>query len=51
MIFEGIKNYKIFSVSPAMVPAIIEAVKQELDSVFTFLDSRLIEGEFISDKI
>ena len=31
-----------------MVPAIIEAVKREFPSVFTFLDSRLIKGNYIS---
>ena len=41
-------NYKLNSISPAMVPAIIEGVKKEIPSVFTFLDSRLIKGDYIS---
>ena len=48
LIFDGIKNYRLSSVSPAMVPAIIQAVKREVSEVFTFLDSRLIKGDYIS---
>ena len=40
IIFEGIKDYRFNSVGPALVPAIIEALKQGNYSVANFLDGR-----------
>lgn len=46
--FEGIKNYRFDSVGPALVPSIIDGVKQEIGGVIAFLDSRMCTGDYIS---
>ena len=46
--FEGIKDYRFDSVSPALVPSIIDGVKQEIKGVVSFLDSRMCTGDYIS---
>ena len=50
IIFEGIKDYRFNSVGPALVPAIIEALKQGNYSVANFLDGRQQYGSFITNN-
>ena len=47
IIFDGIKDYRLNSVGPAIIPSIVEAVKKLVPTIFTFLDSRMRRGHYI----